>query len=330
MTLPGASRFNVESDDSGAPLTASLEEKTIWAGLYESIRDAFFAPRLPPLELTSTPIPVPDRMAARTNPWAVGTATVVNGGILATLLCMGVGAAIQSAPKPTDGSHIDLSDLNIFAPIKAGAASYGGGGGGSHDLVEPIEGRLPRFETTPLLPPQAPLLEQPRLAVDPAIAVQPDIRLPDNPAMPNIGVHESANVRLASNGPGGGGGIGVGQDGGLGPGHGLGTGPGEDRSLGGSIYTPGVGGVTSPVPIVTPEAEFSDEARRQKYQGVCMVAVIVDAHGYPQNPRVIRSLGMGLDEKAVDAVLRYRFRPAMKDGHPVPVAITVLVNFRLY
>ena len=73
----------------------------------------------------------------------------------------------------------------------------------------------------------------------------------------------------------------------------------------------------------TPEAEFSDEARRAKYQGVCLISLIVDAQGNPQNPRVIRALGMGLDEKALEAVRKYKFKPAMKDGRtPVPVMIT--------
>ena len=58
--------------------------------------------------------------------------------------------------------------------------------------------------------------------------------------------------------------------------------------------------------------------------------MIVDARGYPQNPRVIRSLGMGLDEKALEAVQRYRFRPAMKDGKPVAAMISVQVDFRLF
>jgi TonB family protein len=81
---------------------------------------------------------------------------------------------------------------------------------------------------------------------------------------------------------------------------------------------------------MTPEAEFSDEARRNKYQGICMISVIVDARGYPRNLRVIRSLGMGLDEKALEAVQRYRFKPAMKDGKPVAAMISVMVNFRLF
>ena len=60
------------------------------------------------------------------------------------------------------------------------------------------------------------------------------------------------------------------------------------------------------------------------------MSVVVDAEGKPRNARVIRALGAGLDEKAVEAVNKYRFRPAMKDGVPVPVMITVQVNFKLY
>jgi TonB family protein len=91
------------------------------------------------------------------------------------------------------------------------------------------------------------------------------------------------------------------------------------------------GGVSAPVPLISPEAEFTVEARRAKYQGVCLVSLIVDAEGTPQNPRVIRGLGMGLDEKALEAVRKYKFKPALKDGRtPVPVMITIEVNFRLY
>jgi TonB family protein len=79
------------------------------------------------------------------------------------------------------------------------------------------------------------------------------------------------------------------------------------------------------------EARFSDVARKAKYQGVCIVALIVDTQGNPQNVHVIRSLGMGLDENAVEAVKQYKFRPAMLDGEtPVPVAITVQIGFHLY
>jgi len=183
---------------------------------------------------------------------------------------------------------------------------------------------------TPLSPPQLPLLTNPTLAIDPTIAVPIDIKLPDHPSMPTIGVHQSVNVRFLSGGPGDRAGIGIGTRGGDGPGNGPGNGPGSDGGAGGGPLTPGAGGVSYPVALVSPEAEFSDEARRAKYQGVCAISIIVDSRGYPQNPRVVRSLGMGLDEKALEAVAKYRFKPALKNGRPVPVIITVEVNFRLY
>ena len=90
-------------------------------------------------------------------------------------------------------------------------------------------------------------------------------------------------------------------------------------------------GVTAPVLIHTVDPQFSDEARSAKYQGICVISIIVDVNGNPRNLRVVRPLGMGLDEKALEAVKQFRFMPAMKDGKtPLPVMITVQVNFRLY
>jgi TonB family protein len=89
-------------------------------------------------------------------------------------------------------------------------------------------------------------------------------------------------------------------------------------------------GVSSPYPINQVIPEFSEVARKAKYQGIVLVSVIVDAQGMPHDPRVVRALGMGLDEKAIEAVLKYRFKPAMKNGVPVPVKINIEINFRLY
>jgi TonB family protein len=89
-------------------------------------------------------------------------------------------------------------------------------------------------------------------------------------------------------------------------------------------------GVTAPAPLNNVQVEFSDEARRAKYQGICLLSLIVDTNGMPQNVHVERPLGYGLSEKAVEAVHKYRFKPAMKDGMPVPVIIHVEINFRLY
>jgi TonB family protein len=88
-------------------------------------------------------------------------------------------------------------------------------------------------------------------------------------------------------------------------------------------------GVSAPVPLNAPTAEFTKEARMAGHQGVCIVSLIVDAQGRPQEIKVLRALGMGLDEKAVEAVGKYRFKPAVKNGEPVPVRVAVEVNFRL-
>jgi protein TonB len=259
--------------------------------------------------------------AERTNPWAFGTATLINGALLALLLSMGLRTMAPHAPlQIQQHTPIAIQDLPLFA-----LRSSGGNDGGANASTDPIQGHLPKIERIPLTPPQVPVLENPKLAIDPAIAAPQDIKLPDNPNMPNIGVYRSPNVTMLSGGPGSHGGIGFGDHDGLGPGNGPGYGPGD----GDGVYVPG-NGVSAPIPVFTPEAEFSDEARREKYQGVCIISVIIDTHGNPLNPRVVRSLGMGLDEKALEAVARYRFKPAMKQGHPVAARIVVAVNFRLF
>jgi len=89
--------------------------------------------------------------------------------------------------------------------------------------------------------------------------------------------------------------------------------------------------ISAPVPTVQPEAKFTRQARKEHVQGQVMIMLIVDANGMPQNPRVVKPLPAGLTEEALAAVRQYRFRPALKDGTtPVPVMITIVVNFKLY
>jgi TonB family protein len=305
-----------------------IEEKPIWVGLYESIRDIFFPPKLPPLELTSTPIPVPDRMAVKRNPWAFGLATALNVSFLLLMLFFVGKKIINTVSKPT----LTATDIDVgaFKAPKKDKLAGGGGGGGDHSVVDASKGKLPERMKNPITPPQVQTVDHPKLAMEAAINVQNNIVLPDNPMLTNLGVKNSVNVKLASNGQGGGSGIGTGYGGGIGSGKGNGYGPGSGGNAGGGLYRIG-GGVSEPVVIFEPEAEFSDEARRAKYQGIVLVSIIVDAQGHVQNPRVVRALGMGLDEKAIEAVLKYKFKPAMKDGKtPVPVAMNIEINFRLY
>ena len=94
------------------------------------------------------------------------------------------------------------------------------------------------------------------------------------------------------------------------------------------IYRVG-GGVSAPRPIYTPDPDYSEEARKSKYQGMVVLWLVIGADGHTHEVRVARRLGMGLDEKAIEAVKQWQFEPAMKDGQPVAVQMNVEVSFRL-
>ena len=88
-----------------------VEEKPIWVDLYESIRDIFFPPKLPPLKLTSKPIPVPDRMAVKRNPWAFGLSVTVNVGLATLCLFIGVKHYIERGKPQLQVTPIDVTEF---------------------------------------------------------------------------------------------------------------------------------------------------------------------------------------------------------------------------
>lgn len=98
--------------------------------------------------------------------------------------------------------------------------------------------------------------------------------------------------------------------------------------VGPGVYRVG-GAVNPPRVLYSPDPEYSDEARKAKYQGVCVLTLIVGPDGLPRDIKVARSVGMGLDEKAIEAVRKWKFQPSELHGKPVAVAINVELNFRL-
>lgn len=201
----------------------------------------------------------------------------------------------------------------------------GGGGGGAHQIVAPVRGALPKVVMrTPVIPLEAPKIELPKMPVQPAAPV----RMPQDSSMPKLGAPQSQQVAMASQGQGGDTGMGVGLFGGIGSGRGTGQGPGSDRGFGGGVMSVG-GGVSAPEVVHSVQPQFTAEARSQNLQGVVAVQLIVDSQGFPQAVRVVRPLGMGLDQEAVAAVKQYRFRPAIYQGHPVSVQMVIDVDFRL-
>jgi TonB family protein len=208
----------------------------------------------------------------------------------------------------------------------------GGGGGGDHDAIPAPKGRPPKAALQQITPPAIVIRnERPKLAVQPTVVAPPQVHLAENHT-PNLGVPAAAPVMPAappSNGTGSGGGIGSGSGGGVGVGHGPGVGAGSGGGIGGGVYKVG-GGISAPTAISAPDPDYTEEARRARKQGTCELWLIVDSTGHPRDIRVIRGLGFGLDAKALEAVKQWRFQPALKDGRPVDVQISVQVDFHLY
>lgn len=90
------------------------------------------------------------------------------------------------------------------------------------------------------------------------------------------------------------------------------------------------GGVSQPKALFVVDPQFSEQARKEKFGGMVLVNLIVDTNGMPRNVHILRGIGMGLDEKAVEAVKQYKFLPAMEGGKPVPVELNVEVNFQVF
>jgi len=211
------------------------------------------------------------------------------------------------------------------SPKEAG----GGGGGGDRDKLAATKGALPKFSREQITPPAAVIRnETPEVAVEPTVVIPPEMRV-QLPETGPLGDPLSSVVGLPSSGTGSGGGIGSGSGGGVGSGHGPGVGPGWGGGIGGGVYRVG-GGVSAPRVLYSPDPEFSEEARKAKFQGTVILAIIVGTDGRAHDVRILRSLGMGLDEKAIDAIRQWKFDAGRKDGVAVAVKVNVEVNFRLY
>jgi protein TonB len=167
-----------------------------------------------------------------------------------------------------------------------------------------------------MVPVEQPPVIEPKLAAEPTVVVQPMAQS----ALPQFG---------AANSPLAGASLGNGHGTGIGAGYGAGVGPGTGGNIGGGLRRIG-GGVSAPEVLFAPSPEFSEEARKAKVSGNVLVYLQVDEQGRPTHIRVLKGIGMGLDEKAIEAVRQYRFKPAMEDGRPVTVEMNVEVNFNIY
>ena len=235
---------------------------------------------------------------------------LIHVAVVTLLLAAGSLPPVQKAMK--EFVPLFAPDLKPLQPKPKMEQSKGGGG--SPQKTAETKGELPKVAPKSFVPPIRP-------QDDPKLALNPTIVAPD---MPNINSPNYGNPLAGLGIPSAGNGIGTG----IGAGKGPGVGPGSGGGFGGAVYKIG-GGVSAPVPVFKPEPEYSEEARKAKWQGAVLLELVVDENGVPQNIKVIRSLGLGLDQKAIEAVQKWRFKPGQKDGKAVPVSANIEVNFRL-
>lgn len=317
-----------QPDDHLNHLLLSESQIPWYKSFIGNIKDLIRPEKLPPLEVTSKPVAVKDIWGASSNRGRAGTTSLlVHAGGIALLIALGTNEKVQQTVK--ESVQLVAPDLAPYMPQAAPKKEVmgGGGGGGERSPLQASKGKLPRVAPRQFTPPSAVVNNpNPKLIMEPTIVVQPDAPLP-NVNMAQLG-NPLGVTGPPSSGIGSGGGIGSGKGGGVGSGSGVGFGPGSGAGTGGGVFRIG-GGVSRPELIFKPEPEYSEEARKAKFQGTVLLSIVVMADGSTSNIRVIRPLGLGLDEKAIEAVKRWKFRPSTKDGNPVAVHANVEVNFRL-
>jgi protein TonB len=254
-----------------------------------------------------------DRTAGRRmSPQSVGIAVLLN--VAALLLLM---VQVRHAVVARQAQQVVSLDMPMLpkAPPKLQTM---GGGGGQPDHAPVTKGNPPKFAKEQLLPPKAPVPDA-KLAVAPTIDVDPNLKMAKTD-LSSLGMPNSPNVGTS---------MGNGHGTGIGSGNGAGLGAGSGGGTGGGVHRIG-GGVSAPQVLFAPEPQFSEEARKAKVAGNVLVYLQVDTNGKPRNVKVLRGIGLGLDEKAVEAVSQYKFKPAMENGHPVVVEMNVEVNFQIF
>ncbi|WP_263409454.1 energy transducer TonB [Terriglobus tenax] len=293
-------------------------EMGVFRSLLSSLHDLLFPEKLPPLELVSSPVPVADPMAVKRDARPTGVAVGLHiAGILFVFWVLKTNIA-PAFPKAVLRNPMDTSD--VLPPAVLRALGSVGGGGGHVGQIPVTQGALPKSAEQQIVPPENhPPLSDPKISIQPTVEVQ-NLKMA-NTNMPNFGMPNAPVVGVSS--------LGNGRGPGIGTGNGPGVGPGENGNIGGHLRHVG-NSVLAPVVIYDPAPEFSEEARRNKFQGQVTVVLVVDAQGHPQRVRVPRPVGMGLDEKAMEAVNRYRFKPATENGIPVAVEIAVVVDFEIF
>lgn len=297
------------------PASAGLmrDRRIAFAGFWQNLRELVAGPRAPRVAAGEA---VPEIWSKNTQFTRVQALSVAIHVVALALL---IGPLLLLSPTANKVAGpvaiVDLSKYHLTAPPSTKAM---GGGGGNHDRAPVRQGRTPKFAAMQLAAMNNNAVVNPKVTMTPTL-LGPQIALPNN----NLNNWGSALSTLAD------GGLGTGDGNGIGDGHGNGLGNGDNYGYGDS-HAAGYGGYGSPKCVYCPNAEYSDDAVKAKYQGAVLVTALVSADGRVLDVRVVKGIGLGLDEKAVATVKTWRFVPAMgPDGKPAAVEQTIELDFRL-
>jgi protein TonB len=259
--------------------------------------------------LTSESASQQDRGWRRRFAGASGISAIVHTGLFALAM-----VALTADRQPA-AYHVTPIRSELIVRIQV--PGEGGGGGGHPAPAAAKEISIPKTRPPDPVP-----------ATPPPPQPEPPRPLPtlDAPVTTNADVLRAAGTsQVALQGPGGGG---RGRDG-IGPGDGnRGVGPGKDGGVGGGPRRPG-DGVTNPEPIYKADPVYTVDAMRTKTSGEVILEATVEANGSVGALRVLKGLPFGLNDEAIKAAKRWKFKPAMADGKPVPIIVTIILEFNL-
>jgi TonB family protein len=320
---------------------ASLKKEPInWKEFLGDLLTSFRSPLFIPSVFADTEDLVAERAQLRTRRVESGMLSLFAHALIALIAVLLV--RYQSS-LPDQKDSVVFVNNPIYLPFEGdGRDGGGGGGGGKGEQAPPATGRMPEQTRVQMVPPD-PEYPRPLIPAEDLMASAPSVQMPiDIPqdmSLPIGDITAPPNGSWSS-GPGIGGGIGTGRGTGVGSGTGPGVGPGSGGGMGGGSgggigsgigpYVVG-GGVKAPVAIYQPLPAYTEEARKARAEGVVLIQAVIRRDGSVDSFKVIRGLGYGLDESAINTIAtKWRFKPGTLNGSPVDVQANIEVSFRLY
>src|SRR5688572_5762588 len=249
---------------------------------------------------------------------------------------LGLTPTAKTLPVVDEERPVDMRLVFLNIP---GPGGGGGGGGALQKKPPPKAERKGRSAVSSPMPPrQRPIAMEPPPRQEPEppptlnsepmpVVSAPIVQAPAE-NRDRAGVLQEARAEAQSRGPGVGGGVGSGTGTGIGEGNGNGVGPGSGGGTGGGPYRPG-SGIEAPRLLREVRADYTDEGRRRAIEGEVVLEIIVRRDGSVGDVKIVKRLGAGLDDRAVQAVRQWRFAPARRLGSPVDVIVEVAVEFKL-